>query len=424
MKMKNLVVFIIIIGLSVGLVLLPGCKKRESIKQEIYLMDLGIPEYMKWMSGAIKNFEEKHPEFKVKAEYVSGGTYNKFLVQLAGGTPPDVININDTVYPDLIYRNAFMPLDKFIQKDKFSLGDFKPSALKYCTFDNTIYVIPMFTGSIVIFYNKNIFREAGIAFPRDGWNWDEFREVCRRLTMDKDGDGKIDQYAIDGWGLLNWYPMILQNGGYIISPDKKSCLINSPESIEAMKFIQDLFVKDKVIVSEQVSPALKQMGGAAMMTNGKVAMTTAGFGGYMGFPDIDWDMVAPPERKGGRRVFHGGCWGYAIPTGAKNPKGGWELIKYLTSKEIQSNMLKNYPMDMPTRDSVIPEFIALMRDKHIGSYVYAATYPNYDFQIKRSSEVFSSLEELEFVVRGVTKGDLTEVASKTAQKINNILGKK
>lgn len=422
--MKNLVIFIMVIGLTVGITLLPGCKKKESIKKQIYLLDLGIPEYMKWMSGVIKKFEVSHPGIKVKVEYVSGGTYNKFLVQLAGGNLPDVVNMNDTVYPDLVYRNAFLPLDKFIEKDKLSIEDFKPSALKYGTLNNTIYVIPMFTGSIVIFYNKDLFKEAGIPFPKDGWTWDEFKDVCKRLTMDKDGDGKIDQYALDGWGLLNWYPMILQNGGYIISPDKKKCLINSPEAIDAMRFVQDLFIRDKVLVSEIVSPSLKQMGGSAMMSNNKVAMTTGGFGAYLGFPDIDWDIVAPPEKMGGRRVFHGGCWGYAIPNGAKNPEAGWELIKYLTSKEIQSDMLKNYPMDMPTRESVIPEFIALMPDKRIGSYVYAATYPNYDFQIKRSSEILSSLEELEFVVRGVTKGDLTEVANKVSQKINNILAEK
>lgn len=420
-KVFNIICVLVILVLA-------GCSRSNTGKIKIRFMDIGIKEEIKRMDPVIREFNKLYPDIEAKVEYTPGVPVEKFLIETAAGTAPDVVCINDTSYPALVEGKTIIPLDLFIKEDKdFDLSDFYPSALRYGRAGKEkgeLYVMPAVTGTMIIYYNKDMFDEAKLAYPKDGWTWEEFRDVCKKLTKDKDGDGKIDQYAISGWGLLSWYPMILQNGGHIISEDGKKCLINEPKSVEALEFVKTLYTKDKVIVSEMVASGMTEMSSEAMMASHKVAMFCSGFSIYKGLSNINWDIVSLPVKKGGRKVFHGGCWGYAISSQSKHQKEAWKLLKYLVSKDVLKNWVREYPMDLPARMSLREEFsgVLFFKGKHVESYFYGCVYPNYEFQIRKYNEVLSVIgSEIDPVIRGVKSGDVKEVCEKVTKKLNVVL---
>jgi len=217
--------------------------------------------------------------------------------------------------------------------------------------------------------------------------------------------------------------MILQNGGRIISEDGKRCLIDSPEAVEALEFVRQLYTTDKVIPSGIEAPGMAQMGSTMMMAMSKTAMVPSDFGVHEGFADINWDIVAPPERKGGRRVFHGGCWAYGITSEAKHPISAWKLVKFLTSEKVQRDWIGgSKPTAMPTRKAVLADFENQFPDKNIKSYIYATSYPNYEFQIKNYRQIMDVIgREINPVIGGTVPGDLKEVCHKASKQINEIL---
>ncbi len=408
-----------------GLMTLAGCsRQRDASQRQLSLLDLGTTDEIERMTPLVAEFNRDHPDIRVKVEYVSGGTYEKLLIQLAGGIEPDVVYLNDTAYPDLAGRGAFQALEPFISGDKdFNIDDFRSEALEFGTIDGTLYFLPPTTGTIIIYYNRDLFDEAGIPYPEDGWTWEEFRRTCKRLTVDKNGDGKTDQYGLAGWGLLGYYPMILQNGGKIISEDGKRCLLNSPEAIEALEFVRQLHVTDKVVASETEAAGIYQMGPSAMMAMGKTAMLGSGFGAYKQFSKINWDIVAPPEKKGGRRVFHGGCWAYGISSKTRYPREAWELVKFLTSEKVQRDWVKSgRPGDMPSRKAVVADFSTIIAGKSMASYVYAANHPNHEFQITNYRRIMDVIgREIEPIIIGVVPGTVEQACEKAAEAIDRIL---
>lgn len=419
----------IVFGLIVLVVLyqVVGCGSKGNVnKKEIQFMDLGTVEEMKRMAVNIKEFEKIHPDIKVKVEYVPGAgpLFSKILGQTASGTMSDVVYINDTAFPALVEQGVFASMDELIENDKeFDISDFYESALKFCKYKGKLYFLPPQFGTIILFYNKDLFKSANVPFPYDGWTWEEFRDACIKLTRDTNNDGKIDQFAVAGWGLWSWVPMILQNGGHIVNEDKTKCLMDSPEVIEALQFVVDLYNKDKVIVSESIAPSLVSMGASMMMSAGKSAMLPSGLASYKDFEKINWDIVAPPEKKGKRRVFHGGCWAYGIANSSKYKNESWKLVKYLTGKEVLKRDLKF--LDLPARKSLEKDFLNSMPGKHLESYIYCVKYPNYETQLKKYSQVLSVLgDELEPYFFGYKKGDLKKLCKDITKKIDKILSEK
>ena len=94
----------------------------------------------------------------------------------------------------------------------------------------------------MVYYNKNLFDAAGIAYPTADWTWDDFTEDAKALTLDTNGDGKMDQ-----WGTISngWPPpqmFIWQAGGDVISPDLATSPIDSPEAHRRHEILPELGV--------------------------------------------------------------------------------------------------------------------------------------------------------------------------------------
>ena len=93
------------------------------------------------------------------------------------------------------------------------------------------YGLPRDFQTIVLFYNKDMFDAAGMAYPTASWTWDDLRAAAKQLTLDKNGDGIADQYGFscDLWDMeLCWSEAIWAYGGEVINADHTKTQLGEP----------------------------------------------------------------------------------------------------------------------------------------------------------------------------------------------------
>jgi multiple sugar transport system substrate-binding protein len=141
---------------------------------------------------------------------------------------------------------------------------------------------------LVLYYNKKLFDDAKIAYPPasadKAWTWKQFVDAAKKLTKDQNGktpnDAGFDAQNIVTYGAdfnrLSWmWPVLaVSNGGGVMSPDGQKLLLGTPETVEALQAIADLYLKDHVAPSigdKNNMPSLD-----VNLLTGKVAMATSG----------------------------------------------------------------------------------------------------------------------------------------------------
>jgi multiple sugar transport system substrate-binding protein len=110
------------------------------------------------------------------------------------------------------------------------MDDFQPAAVEAGSYQGRLYSIirDFYPGPAMFYYNKDLFDKAGIAYPTFDWNWDKMREAANALTLDTNGDGKLDQWglAFEVW-IVTWLHWIWSNGGDLFSKTRPSVRLPS-----------------------------------------------------------------------------------------------------------------------------------------------------------------------------------------------------
>jgi multiple sugar transport system substrate-binding protein len=289
-----------------------------------------------------EEYQKTHPDVDVEwINIVGGGPYgrDKLQTMIAGGDAPDLMMLNTGQFEQLASRGALRPLNDLIDAEKFDLSLYWPQAIEGVTYQGKIYGLPRDMSNVILYYNKDLFDAAGVAYPTNDWTWDDLAAAAKKLTLDKNGDGKIDQW---GFAVNNivwvWAGFVWANGGDVLNADRTKCLLEDPKTVEALKFYYGL------LTDEHVSPppgALPEQGWAGdWMLTQSVAM---GLFGPWWRPSLvtmekpfKWDVAYPPKAPAtGNRgsVVYTDMWG--MSPGSKVPNETWDFMKYITSEEGQ-----------------------------------------------------------------------------------------
>ena len=289
-------------------------------------------------------FEEKYPLIKVELQgYPWGEYFDKITTLVAAKAAPDVIHVWVDQVQIFIRGGSVISLEPYIERDAFDVGIF-PECIDIARYEGELYGFPRDGGVFSdrnIYYNRDLFREAGIPFPESypkdpdkGWTWGDFVEIAKALTKDTNGDGKIDQ-----WGMLpsldafQVYPMVWSNGGDFLNEQGTKCTLTSPEAIEAIQLLADLRVKHHVSPFPEDIEGMGDifMTGQCAMRHGAVmygqALNKAGV-------EFDWSIADYPRLKAG--VVNLACTHpIMITTASPHPDAAWEWLKYTVSFENQ-----------------------------------------------------------------------------------------
>ena len=279
----------------------------------------------------IARFEEKNPDIIVQLEAVAGRDYyTRLLTQIAAGDAPDIMQIGDDAVPMFVDKGAFVALDDYIKgKDPLDLKIYLPGLLKPGQYNGKQWLLPKDFTPLGVIYNKKIFDKYGVAYPKDGWTWDDLLKTAHALT--KDGIYGVQLPANWTTGFEYW---VATAGGRLISPDGKQFVgfMDSPETIAAVQFYADLYNKHKVAPP----PADFNLwrGGNAEFDNGKAAMLLVGRwpqGGMKKNPNVSLGVVTPPVGKAKGNVLF--CGGFCVFSGSKNPEAAWRFLRFYVGEE-------------------------------------------------------------------------------------------
>ncbi|MEO1261698.1 MAG: ABC transporter substrate-binding protein [Bacteroidota bacterium] len=296
----------------------------------------------------IADFKESHPEIDFKYEPIPGNYPEKIQLMLGTNTAPDLFYLKGMTAPSYMSFRILHPLDEFMAAmPDFDKDDFYPFALEAFQYEGKQYGLPKDFNPYVLFYNKKIFREAGIdSIPA---NWQEFEQVAAQLTVDKDGDGKPDQYGFIVEPAVEMVmPFVYQNGGYFQNPDGSLGITDEP-FVEALEFYHGLYKKGVATMAQDEGVSWN---GDAF---GRGICAMAMSGGWLmpflkdNFPDLEYGIAPLPAGK--ERATVAFTTAYAMPKNTKFPNQAWELMSYLVGKKGMKDWTET-GIAMPTRRSV------------------------------------------------------------------------
>ena len=300
----------------------------------------GDPTEIKNQQAIVDAFHAANPKITVKVTVSDWEPYwDKLGTSLAGGDAPDVFAMDGPLFPDYQSRDVLLDLKPYIDRDGYDLGQLADPAVADFTTPDGQFGLPRDLNVIALFYNKKLFDAAGIAYPDETWDWAKLVEVGKQLTL-KDAKGKVTQ-----WGFYTettdmenyWSSLVWQNGGEIISADKKTSLVGSDQATGGIQFLQDLIWKDGIMPDPTIWPADSgdafEQGKAAMEANGSWLVATDIAAG------LDFGIAPLPKGVAGQATS-------INPTGAvvykntKNPDAAWEFVKYLASPAAQTKIME------------------------------------------------------------------------------------
>ncbi len=297
-----------------------------------------------------QEFMDEHPDIEVEIINEPGQrAMDKLQTMVAAGNAPDVMSIHGAYFMPMAASGALLDLDPLIAEDEdFDLEDFYPQLVGQCRYQGKLYSLPRYTSVYVLFYNRDLFDAAGVSYPDETWTWDDYLDAARKLTVNSaDPDKRRFGCVIDFWG-ARIYPWIWSAGGEILDERGRRCLLDMPESQEALQFLVDLRHKWKVCPPTTQAEKKQNI---ALFVNGKVGMFQTGAWDIQAMKEANlrWDIAPLPKKKQHATLM--GMENYAIAAGTKHPKEAWELFKFLLGPHAQEVMGRELEKQ-PSRQSV------------------------------------------------------------------------
>ncbi|MGQ9477112.1 MAG: ABC transporter substrate-binding protein [Candidatus Bipolaricaulia bacterium] len=359
-------------GLSLALGLLLGLLALEPAWGDSTVITLDYwhifgGELGRLHEGLIEEFNATHPGIQVRYSY-SGDPWtgwDKLLLAIAAGTGPDLALIEDYWTAKLASSGALIGLDRLIEEERAFKEDVYPLFWQSLSYRDQIWAVPYAMSNLVLFYNKDLFRQAGLDPERPPRTWEELVKLGRALTKDLDGDGRPDQWGLSfpltaqGGVVYYWLPFLWQNGGELFNEDYTEPRFAGPEGVGALQFWLELIYEHGIL---PLSPPLEGF------LNGRVAMTlgsSAKLGTYKARARFELG-VAPLSMNKARATILGGK-GLAILARAWDEgkqRAAWEFITWLVAPEqnLRWSMATGYiPIRLSTLSSL--EFQAYLREE-------------------------------------------------------------
>jgi multiple sugar transport system substrate-binding protein len=338
-----------------------GCGSNPDGLTEIRYMAWGNPQQLAVERQLCDEFERLNPDLKVKFVQVPSSAYqNKMTVMLASRTAPDVMRIDNYVFPSLVRKNYFYPLDELIALDpEFSLEAYLESAVEECRHEGKLYAMNVLFGSQVIYYNKDLMRAAGLDDPyelsrRGEWTWERFLSHAKAITK-FDANGRPEIFGAHISGLPPHLAVLYSFGGDIMDDQRTRVVMAEGKAAEAWQFIRDLRFKHRVM------PTPSQSANSLFsFDSGKVGMTIDWMGMTPRLRDtatFDWDVCPLPMKPGGTTVIKGNQ--LAIYRESRNPDAAWRFVKFMTGDHAERLLYIDLRRSFPTRNELAfgPDFL-------------------------------------------------------------------
>ncbi len=319
----------------------------------------------KVVDGMVTEFEKQNPDIKVNAIY--SGNYDdtrvRALSALSSGEPAQLAVMFSIDVYDLIEQDLITPFDDVMnsKEDQAWLNDFYPALMENGQAEGKTWGIPFQRSTIVAYYNKEMFKAAGLDPEKPPKTWDELVTMGKKLTND-------DTYGLmipsTGYPYWMFQALAIQNGQKLMSDDGLETYFDDPKVLETLKYWKSLSAEHGIMPTGTVEwGTLRQAfleGKTAMMWHSTGNLSSVKKGAKF---DFGVAMLPGNERLGS--PTGGGNFYLFKDTSQKEKEASLKLVKFMTSPEQAANWsiatgymgvsksayeteaLKNYTVEFP-----------------------------------------------------------------------------
>lgn len=332
-------IFVLGILLSLCLVFLSSCQNSSNINKENDIVHLTLwqginpPANRYVFEKLVDKFNKTHPDIQVESIFAGAVEQQlpKVLTAVVGNAPPDILTFYPQVTGQLVEMGAIRSLDDWLDKLPIKSEIF-PSLLEELRLDGHLWSVPYYSGNIGIFYRPKLFAAAGITeTPK---TWEELREVAKKLTVDRNGDKRPEQYGMllplgkGEWTVFTWFPFLLSAKGEIVENNRPD--LTNPGAIAALEFWQDLLKDGSATLS------LPERGYEEdNFINGRVAMQLTGPWTYIMKSKVDYDVFPIPANKTRATVAGTGNL-FLMKTTPEREQAALKFLEYILSEQFQT----------------------------------------------------------------------------------------
>lgn len=331
--MRKILIFVVILFLL-------SCNENPTNKKilvEFWTMQLK-PTFTDYINNLINIYEKNNNNIKIKwIDVPSSEIEKKTLANIAGGTPPDLINLNPMFTSKMAELNALEPLDDLTSNFK---DLYLPNIWKASIFDGKTFGIPWYLSTSVTIYNKDIFRQAGIDLSKVVINFKELKSIGRKIKE------KTKKYLFmpslgDKDKLLQ---IFVQDGIDLLDKNNKP-VFYTQQAVETLTYWVSLY-KENIIPRDSITEGHRasidrfQTGSLAMLTTGPQFLRII----KENSPQLYKNLGVTYQLTGKSGKLNVGVMNLVIPKGSKHKDQAIKFAQFITNSENQVNFCKLVPI--------------------------------------------------------------------------------
>ena len=405
--MKKLLVLVLVLVLLLAL----GSTAYAAVELE---MNYWMSEQDEGILPAIEAFNASQDEIVVNASSIPWSQYwDKLVVGLPAGSAPDVFSINALNVVDYARNGYLLDITDLFESGAVDVTKYPAHTVATHTVDGVLRGIPRDFDAIAVYYNKTLFDEAGVEYPKDGWTWDEFIETAKKLT---NPDAGVHGCSIAANGQAFGYDYIYGNGGMLFD-ENGMCVVNTPENVEAFQKLHDAIHVEKIsaTVEEQVEIAKN-----VRFLSGTDAMTFDGSWNMATYQEAYGDMlgvVSLPIMKEATTISHSLSWVGAATT--KHPEEVKKFLTYLAGYEAQAQAAQAViPAYEGTPELWAAKFADYNTDAFLGPIASGAAHP-LPAANKNVQQIFARFND--YMTEMLSTGDIEANLAAMEAEFNELL---
>ena len=280
----------------------------------------------------IDAFHAAHPGIRIELQEFTGDM-EALQVRLVGGVAPDIYMVRAESMPLFVAQGWARDLTELYERD-IVLDDYLP-AWGSVLFNGRFYGAPAEGGGYredAMFVNRDIFARAGMLPPgpniEDALTFQEWLEIARRLTIDRDGDGSPEQWGTH-FRTTRWYFFLPSNGVNVFTDDYSDTLIDTPEAVEVLDILQEIH-------TNYSAPDTYMFENQANVATNIYWRSRVSAGAPENIQDkFDWSVAPMPAGKAGS-VGLTKMNPFVINPQAEHLEEAWAFLRFFLSEEGQT----------------------------------------------------------------------------------------
>jgi len=320
------------------------------------------------INAQIEAFNVHFPNITVETQIVPWAQYwTQLQTAVGGGKTFDVFWINTASLPVYASVDALLPITSIVGADGIDPAQLPSALITAYSWDGVQYGLPRDFDTIALFYNKDIFDAAGVAYPDDTWTWETYRSVAEQLT---DADAGIYGAGLQTSWQENYYNFIWQNEGDLLDDTLKKSLVGEPPAAEAFTYLTDFFTSELTpsIAIQQSNPVAD-----TLFPAGQVALLTGGSfrAGTYAQAEANIDVAPLPQGKERATAIHG--LANVIWAGGESPGAALEWVKFLAGEEGET-ILGESGATIPAYSGLSQAWLDANPDMNLQVFIDAVDY--------------------------------------------------